>query len=74
VNFAAVAVPPRFACSIIPCTLAEMADVADVAADLRGEVGRIGDMAVVGRAIMLFAGEVGYFRSLIGERGRVREL
>ena len=73
-SLAAVAVPPRFACSIIPCILAEMADVAAVAADLRGEVGRMGDMAVVGRAIMLFAGELGRQTSLMGERGRVREL
>jgi hypothetical protein len=59
VSFAAVAVPPRLACSIMPCTLAEIADDAAVAADFRGEFARTGDIAVVGRAIMLFAGELG---------------
>ena len=59
VSFVVVAVPPRLACSIMPWTLAEMADVAAVAADLRGEVGRMGDKFVVGRAIMLLAGEMG---------------
>jgi hypothetical protein len=47
---------PRFACSSMPCIDAEMADVAAVAAVLSGEAGLRGD---VGRAIMLFAGEVG---------------
>lgn len=56
VNLAAV---PRLACSINPCTLAEMADDAVVAAVLRGEDGFSGERAVVGRAIMLFAGEAG---------------
>ena len=50
---------PRLACSIIPCTLAEMADVAAVAADLNGEAGFSGEM---GRAIMLLAGEIGCIR------------
>jgi hypothetical protein len=59
VSFAAVAVPPRRACSIMPCTLAEIADDAAVAADFKGEFARTGDIAVVGRAIMLFAGELG---------------
>lgn len=70
VNFAVAAVP-RFACSSIPCTEAEIAEVAAVAADLNGEVGFIGDMA--GRAIMLLAGEVGAAAakpvSLTGDRG-----
>jgi hypothetical protein len=39
--------------------LAERADVAAVAADLSGELGRMGEIVAVGRAIMLFAGEVG---------------
>ena len=41
----------------MPCTLADMAELAAVAADFSGDVGRIGDMAVVGRAIMLFTGD-----------------
>lgn len=62
------AVAPRFACSYMPCTLAETA----VAAVLSGEAGLRGD---VGRAIMLpLTGEVLTGYSLIGERGRVREL
>lgn len=63
---------PRFACSIIPCTLAEMADVAAVAADLNGLTGLRGE---TGLAIRLLAGELGAIGySLIGERGSVREL
>ncbi len=41
-------VAPRFACSIIPCAAAEMADVAAEAADLRGEAGLRGE---IGRAM-----------------------
>ena len=65
---------PRFACSIMPCTLAEIADVAAVAADLKGEAGLRGE---TGRAMKLLAGDPGamvVLNSLIGERGRVREL
>lgn len=61
------AAAPRFACSNMPCMLAETA----VAAVLSGEAGLSGD---VGRAIMLLVGEVFTGYSLIGERGRVREL
>jgi hypothetical protein len=60
----------------MPCAAAEMADVAALAALLRGEAGLRGE---IGRAINDFAGEVGlsglvYASPLIGERGRVREL
>ena len=67
----------RFACSIIPCAAAEMADVAADAADFNGEAGLRGDM---GRAINDFAGEEGFkglvvvWSPLMGERGSVREL
>lgn len=47
---------PRLACSIIPCTEAEMAEVAAFAAVLSGDVGFSGD---TGRAIMLLAGDEG---------------
>lgn len=69
VSFAVVL---RFACSIMPCIEAEMAEVAAVAAVLNGDAGLRGD---VGRAIMLFVGEEGAIAySLIGERGSVLEL
>jgi hypothetical protein len=51
-----------------------MADVAADAADLRGEAGLRGE---TGRAMRLFAGEIGFIGlvySLIGDRGSVREL
>lgn len=67
-------VVPRFACSIIPCTLAEIAEVAAVAADLKGEAGLSGEM---GRAMKLLVGDAGammVLNSLMGERGSVREL
>lgn len=49
-----------------------MADVAAVAADLKGLIGLRGEM---GLAMKLFAGELGAIvYSLIGERGSVREL
>lgn len=67
-----LAAVPRFACSIMPCTLAEMADVAAVAADLNGLAGLRGE---TGLAMKLLAGEPGAIvYSLIGERGSVREL
>lgn len=48
VSFEAVALPPRFACSIMPWKLAEMADVAADAALLRGDAGFKGE---TGRAM-----------------------
>ena len=66
----AVAPALRLACSTMPCKDALMAFVATVAAALRGEAGLRGD---VGRA-MKECCLVGDGWSLIGERGRVREL
>ena len=51
-----LAAVPRLACSIMPWTLAVMADVAAVAADLNGLDGLRGE---TGRAMKLFTGELG---------------
>lgn len=68
---AAVAAVPRFACSIMPCTDAEIADVATDATDLSGDAGLSGEM---GRAIMLLIGDAGAMEySLPSGFGNVRE-